>query len=228
MDTMFDKLLQLPLFQGLSHEDFQCLIESYPFHFLKYAAGDQIIAAGDACTHVRFIVGGSVQFATSCRNLKVSVEHTLDSPDVIAPDYLFGLATAYPFDAWALGETSILQIKKLDYLSMLSQSNVLTINILNYLSRNSQAIRHQLLETQNQRVAERLAIVATLFTAQRSHDIKIKFRQRDLNRLLGVNASRVALADACNTFMEQGLITSVTQGEIVFGDRQALVRFING
>ncbi len=228
MDTMFDKLLQLPLFQGLTHEEFQRLIESYPFHFLKFADGEKIVTAGEACTHLRFIVAGTVRFSTSSRALKVAVEHTLDTPDVIAPDHLFGLDTSYPFNAWASGESAILQIKKLDFLDMLSHSHVLAINILNYLSRNAQTLRNQLLDTQNLRVAERLAMLVTLFTAQRSRDIKIVFRQRDLNRLLGLQTSRTALSTVCEQFREQGLVREVLPGEIHFGERQDLVKFLNG
>ncbi len=224
---MFDKLLQLPLFQGLTHEEFQRLIESYPFHFLKVANGERIVTAGDPCTHLRFIVGGAVRFSTSSRVLKVAVEHTLDSPDVIAPDHLFGLDTSYPFDAWGSGEAAILQIKKLDFLNMLSSSRVLTINTLNYISRNAQAMRSQLLGSQNMRVAERLVIIATLFTAQRSRDIKIVYRLRDLNRLLGLLTSRVAIADVCAQFETMGLVRKSAPGEIYFGNRQDLVNYLN-
>ena len=227
MVNMFDKILQLPLFQGLTHEEFQRLIESYPFHFLKFADGERIVEAGEACSHLRFIVAGAVRFSTSSRALKVAVVHTLDSPDVIAPDHLFGLDTSYPFDAWASGETALLQIKKLDFLDMLSHSHVLAINVLNYLSRNAQAVRNRMLNAQNMRVAERLALIAILFTAQRSRDIKIVYRQRDLNRLLGVQTSRTAVSTVCEQFQSLGLVSVVSPGEIVFGDRQNLINYLN-
>ena len=227
MDSMFDKLLQLPLFQGLTHEEFQRLIESFPFHFLKAADGERIATVGEPCSHLRFIVAGAVRFSTSSRVLRVAVEHTLDSPDVIAPDHLFGLDTRYPFDAWASGETALLQIKKLDFLDMLSHSHVLAINILNYLSRNAQSVKYQLMGMQNVRVAERLALIATLFTAQRSRDIKIVYRQRDLNHVLGLQSSRIALADTCAQFQKMGLVRETAPGEISFGNRQDLIDFLN-
>ena len=33
METMFDTLLQLPLFQGLAQEDFTCILEKVKLHF---------------------------------------------------------------------------------------------------------------------------------------------------------------------------------------------------
>ena len=40
METMFDTLLQLPLFQGLCHEDFTSILDKVKLHFIKHKAGD--------------------------------------------------------------------------------------------------------------------------------------------------------------------------------------------
>ena len=36
METMFDTLLQLPLFQGLCHEDFTSILDKVKLHFIKH------------------------------------------------------------------------------------------------------------------------------------------------------------------------------------------------
>ena len=40
METMFDTLLQLPLFQGLAQEDFTCILEKVKLHFTKHKPGE--------------------------------------------------------------------------------------------------------------------------------------------------------------------------------------------
>ena len=40
MDSMYDVLLQLPIFQGVSRNKISELIEKMKFHFLKYPDGD--------------------------------------------------------------------------------------------------------------------------------------------------------------------------------------------
>ena len=55
---MYQQLMQLPLFQGVSTDKITSLVEKLPFHFLKFRNGEQIFAAGDQCTHMRFIVSG--------------------------------------------------------------------------------------------------------------------------------------------------------------------------
>ena len=39
---MYDTLLLLPLFQGISERDFTKILEKVKFHFEKYAAGQYI------------------------------------------------------------------------------------------------------------------------------------------------------------------------------------------
>lgn len=43
METMFNTLLQLPLFQGLCHEDFTNILEKVKLHFTKHKAGEVIV-----------------------------------------------------------------------------------------------------------------------------------------------------------------------------------------
>ena len=42
METMFDTLIQLPLFQGLCHEDFTSMLDKVKLHFIKHKAGETI------------------------------------------------------------------------------------------------------------------------------------------------------------------------------------------
>ena len=135
---MFDKLLTLPLFQGISKQSLSQLVEKYPFHFLKYKKGDTIIEQGDVCTHMRFVVSGSVNVVIESSKTKVELSQTLDAPEVIAPDYLFGRTTEYPCNVIANEDCGVLQIQKTDYIEMLQSEKILLFNILNYLSRNSQ------------------------------------------------------------------------------------------
>ena len=133
MNSMYQQLKQLPLFQGMSTEILRALVEKLPFHFLKFRGGEQIFAAGDPCTHIRFIVSGKVRLETACDNLRVSLFQTLSAPHVLAADYLFGRETVYPYSAIADGSCGILQLRKSDYIKMLAFDKVFLFNILNYL-----------------------------------------------------------------------------------------------
>ena len=51
--TMYDTLLQLPLFQGLCKDDFTSIIEKVKFHFHQFEAGEDILAEINAIGGVR-------------------------------------------------------------------------------------------------------------------------------------------------------------------------------
>ena len=225
MENMFDKLLHLPLFQGVSHERLQETIEKVPFHFLKFRKGDKIIDRGDECTHVKFVISGRVLLDFSSNVLKFKISHELSAPEVIAPDHLFGLNTRYPFSAFALEDCGILQVEKLDYVTMLQSDNIFLFNILNYLSRNSQTRKSQLLNMGNASVTERIVMLVSAFTSQKSENITMTFRQRDLCRLLG--ARRPAFISALEYLLDKELIEMPDNTTIIVKSRKALLQLLN-
>ena len=110
MNSMYQQLMRLPLFQGVSTEKITALVEKLPFHFLKFHGDEQIFAAGDPCTHIKFIVSGKVRLETPFSNLKVVLSQVLATPHVLAAEYLFGRDTVYPYTAIADGPCGILQL----------------------------------------------------------------------------------------------------------------------
>ena len=130
MTNKYQQLMQLPLFQGISAEKITALVEKLPFHFLKFNNGEQIVAAGDPCTHVKFVVSGKVRLMTPFSKLRVSLHQTLTSPHVLAPDCLFGRENNYPYSAVADGVCGILQLRKSDYIKMLNRNTLSLLTIL--------------------------------------------------------------------------------------------------
>ena len=122
MNSMYQQLMQLPLFQGVSTEKITSLVEKLPFHFLKYRNGEQVLTMGDACTHIKFVVSGKVRVEMPCAHLRVTIEQTLTTPNVLAPEYLFGRETVYPFSVYADGPCGILQLLKSDYVKMINSA----------------------------------------------------------------------------------------------------------
>jgi len=204
MNSMYQQLLQLPLFQGVSAEKISALVEKLPFHFLKFRNGETITAMGEPCSHMRFVVSGKVRLETQFSHVKVSLVQTLPAPHVLAPDFLFGMDTRYPFTATADGPCGILQLRKSDYIQMLNTDKIFLFNILNRLSMGSQGITMSLLAIKQGSVAERLAIIVDAFTTQSSTDITFKYRQKDLCALLGTQ--RTTLTDTLERLREKGIV----------------------
>ena len=220
---MYQQLMQLPLFQGVSTDKITALVEKLPFHFLKFRNGEQIFAAGDPCTHMRFIVSGRVRLETPCDHLRVSLFQTLSTPHVLAAEYLFGRETTYPYPAVAEGSCGLLQLRKSDYIKMLGTDKVFLFNILNYLSSGSQRSLDSILATRDGSIMERLAMLVDALTITGATDVMLRFKQRDLCALLGTQ--RTTLIASLDKLSDEDIL-DYDSNELHILDQQRLTGLI--
>jgi CRP-like cAMP-binding protein len=224
MNSMYQQLMQLPLFQGVSTDVITALVEKLPFHFLKFRNGEQIFAAGDQCSHIRFIVSGRVRLETPCDHLRVSLLQTLETPHVLAAEYLFGRETTYPYSAFADGPCGILQLRKSDYIKMLAFDKVFLFNILNYLSSGSQRNTASILAIKDGSVVERLAMIVDALTVTGATDVAVRFKQKDLCVLLGTQ--RTTLIASLDKLADEDIV-DYTSNELRVLDLSRLAEFIH-
>lgn len=220
MNSMFEILMDLPLFQGVSRDKLSELIEKTPFHFLKYQDDEEITAAGSPCSHVKFIISGEVKVTIPCRNLRIKVSEVLSGPNVLGHDYLFGRRTTYPYDVCSNGGCGILQISKTDFINILQSDSIFLFNMLNMLSRNSQNNVEELLSLSTGSIFERFAYFIISLTSPGAKDITIHYKQKDLCTLLGIQ--RASFINAMDKLQEWGVI-NYTLSEIVVKERRVLL-----
>lgn len=223
MNSMYQQLMQLPLFQGVSSEKITALVEKLPFHFLKFRNGEQIFAAGDPCTHMRFIVSGRVRLETPCDHLRVSLFQTLSTPHVLAAEYLFGRETTYPYHAVADGSCGLLQLRKSDYIKMLGSDKVFLFNILNYLSTGSQRSLGSILAIRDGSIMERLAMLVDALTITGATDVMLRYKQKDLCALLGTQ--RTTLIASLDKLSDEDIL-DYDSNELHILDQQRLTDLI--
>lgn len=225
MDSMYEILLTLPLFSGVSRDKVSQIVGGTKLHFLKYTPGEIIVRAGESCTHIKFIISGSARSTVSNVGERFSVSQTLAAPDVIAPEFLFGRTTLYPCDVVAVDTVGILQIAKTDYLNILSSDRVFLINYLNKLSMFAQKGVDGILSFTQGSLEERFAYWIIALTQRSGRDITLTCKQRDLNALFGVQRSSfISMLDGLK---DRGLV-DYRPGVINILDRQALEAMLSG
>lgn len=220
MDSMYEMLTGLPLFHGVSYERMSEIIGNTKFHFLKYLPGETAISAGDQCTHIKFIISGSARVSISNHNGRFTVSQTLEAPDVIAPDYLFGRTTEYPCTVTAIEPTGILQIEKSDYMRILNTDQIFLFNFLNILSMNAQKAVDGILALTTGSLEERIAYWIIALTQKSGKDISLACRQRDLYALFGVQ--RTSFLATLESLKQRGII-EYDQNEIRVNSRRELL-----
>ncbi len=220
---MFELLMELPLFRGVTHARMAEVLGHAKLHFLKYPKGETIVRAGDTCSHITFIISGLIRSTTTNRNGRFAIGQTLEAPAMIAPDFLFGPRTECPSTIVALDSTSILRIAKEDYIKILYADEIFLFNYLNSLSANAQKAQTGILSLTDGSLEERIAFWITALTLPAATDIRLSCKARDLCTIFGVQRSHF---DAAVQAMEKEGILTYTPREILIKNRRALVSIL--
>ena len=208
---MYENLMTLPLFKGVSYNRVSEIVGKTRLGFLKYLPGEILLRAGEPCTGIKFIISGSVRL--TIRNIadRFRVMQTLSAPAVISPDFLFGRDTLYPADGVAIDTVSVMPIAKSDFIALLREDDIILFNYLNILSTNAQKAIDGVLALTSGSLEERIAFWIIALTQLGSTDIVLQARQRDLYALFGVQ--RTSFVAALDSLRERGIIT-YTSNEI--------------
>ncbi len=205
MKSTLDVLLSLPLFSGASTQKIQQVVGKFKFHFLKYADEEPLIKAGDPCSHIRFVISGSVRTRIESDDNRIKVSQTLSAPNVIAPDFFFGRTTVYPCSAKAAGTAGIVDIEKTEYLKIIESDPVFLFNFLNLLSVDAQQGLQSVMCLTSGDLRKRIAYWILALTQRGGSDIEMECRQRDLYTVFGV--PRQSLVAALTDMRLDGAIT---------------------
>ncbi len=223
-ESIFTTLRELPLLKGVSQARLQEVVGNTRFHFLKYAPGETIAEADEPCTHIKFVVSGSVRLSVANASGRFSVDQTLTAPQVLAPDYLFGRSPRYPGSIVAIDRVGIMQIAKEDYRQMLSSDPVFLFNFLNTVSTNAQKGLHGILAVATGSLEERIAFWIISMTQPGSTDIVLRCQHRDLYALFGV--SRHSYFTTLDSMKAGGIIDYDSSREIRILSRPELLRIL--
>lgn len=223
MDSMFETLMDLPLFRGISREKMSEIVGMAKFNFLKYLPDAVFINSGDPVDGLLFMLSGSARLTLENADQRFKIAQTVTAPHVLWPQFLFGRSTQYPGTAVAIEPSNMLQVSKADYLKILTRDQVFMLNNLNFLSANAQNSIDTLLAMTSGTVQQRLALWVANLSQPDATDITLICRQRDLYSVFGIQRS--SYIAAMDDLVEQGIL-SYTANDISILDRRALVQVL--
>lgn len=144
METMYKKLLQLPLFQGLNKKDFTDIIGKVTFHFQTIETEQELLRQGEACNHLLFLLKGKIVMQTVSVCKTFTIEEAICTPCLIEPHSLFGLTPTYQSSYSTAESCDILSIDKKYLLTHLMRYPIFELNYLNILSGKTHSQHRQL------------------------------------------------------------------------------------
>ncbi len=163
-EKFFDRLLLLPLFQGIGKNDFWEIAEQIKIAFHKKAAGHVLARQGNLCDRLYFVLSGTLRIERPSDDHRYRLSEWNDKPSVIQPECLFGLTTRYTRNYIAETELQYFEIDKAAIREVLFFYPTFRLNYLNMLSGMIQTAAKHTWRSEPHDLAERF----TKFVADRS------------------------------------------------------------
>lgn len=140
---MYDTIQRLPLFLGIGVEDISDILGHTRFDFRSYQAGHQVIAEGEVCSGLVFLIGGQLHSSVSSDDHSYQVEEVLHSPTLLQPERLFGLTQRYTHTYTADVKCDLMMISKDEILILSDTYPIFRTNLLNIITTQAQRLWHR-------------------------------------------------------------------------------------
>ena len=219
MDNMYDLLIRLSLFNGISHQQLLEIVGNTKLNFLKFEQGEKFISAGEDAAGLRFILSGEATIKFPLPGSQINMEYTVGAPTALAPDYLFGLRTEYPFSAFAKSRLGILEIAKPDFIKLIKSDNILLFNFLNLLSMYSQKGKYSAAALATGNIETELSLIIATLTPPQAEEITLMSREGKITDAFGIDSAK--LTKTLETMQRESLLTFDDE-KIIVTDRKKL------
>lgn len=202
--TLYDQILNLPLFQGLSHDDLSDIVSHTKFDFLKVKAGSIIVRENTPCTHLRFLLSGSVCMHSHADDNSYSVDEILSAPNIFEVERLFGLTQYYSHTITAYTECSLLVLTKEEIMQLSDELLVFRINLFNRMATDVQKLRENFWRKEPKTLPESIMRFFVLHSAYPAGHKVFNITMQTLAN--EVHQSRLNVSNKLNEWNRKGLI----------------------
>ena len=137
---IYDKLLQFPLFQGMSRDDLEIVAGHTRFGFQKVAAGRQVISVGDACNNLYFLINGTLRIETFGDEHRYTVVEQMSAPYILQQEGIFGYYQRYTHNFYALTDVNFLTLDKEEVVRLSEDFLVFRLNLMNHFATQTQKL----------------------------------------------------------------------------------------
>lgn len=212
---MFDTLLLLPLFQGLTIEDLTEIIEKAKLNFVKHKPKALFIESEQPCKDLTFVLRGTFSKTTTEKDGLYSVIETIEGPYLIEPQSLYGMTTHYTSSYTAIDEVHTVSISKAFINTLLMQYDIFRINYINIVCNRSQTLNNYIWSTIDNSLDARIAHFINIHCERKSGEKTIKIKMDDLANIL--NDTRTNISRILNNLQNKGVV-ELRRGEIFIFD----------
>lgn len=220
---MYENLLCLPYFQGMSKDNITAILDKIRLEYHNHGDKESLCKKGQECNHFILLTKGEIiSHATSPDNT-YSVEEEHKAPYAIEPYSMFGYNTIYSRSYNAKGNCTTLTIEKSYFFSEFTKQDIFTLNFMNLISRRVQLLNDAIWGYTPTTIEGRIiTFIAKRCETTRGRK-KVNIKMERLATLLC--ETRLNISRALNNLQSNGLIV-LNRKEIYIPEFEKLIPYI--
>lgn len=219
MLQLYDKLIELPLFIGISTDELSDIVGQTKFGFHKLSVDKLLVSTDDKCTQLFFLMSGTLRVVSYADNYRYRIEEELSAPAVIQPEHLFGLQQRYTKDFIAHTDCSLLSLDKAEVLRLLDSYLIFRLNLLNSISMQAQRMSRIPWKQQSSDIRQQFVNFLRLRCLTQAGCKVLRIRMEELAKEL--HQSRLNVSRMLNALQNEGLLT-MSRGIIIVPQLETL------
>ena len=201
---IYEKLLLFPLFQGMSRDDLELVAGHTRFGFSKMNSGSIVVAEGDDCRQLYFLINGSLRVETASDDRGYMVVEQLEAPVILQPEVIFGYTQRYTHTYISQTDTNFIIVGKDEVLRLSEDFLVFRLNLLNMFATQTQKTARLLWQHVPDSLENR---IVRFFAHHCLYPAGPKVFHILMNRLASeLNDSRLNVSRALNALQREGKI----------------------
>ena len=219
MNTMYDKLLLLPLFQGLTRDDFTAIVGKTKLDFARHKRNTVLATAGDPCTRLIFLLDGEISACGVSVDESYALTEYSKRPFLLEPQSMYGLDARFVRTYTAVSEIQTVSIDKRYVLRELWSYDVFRLNLLNTMCSHAQRQRANLWRPMPDGVGRRIVDFISRRCDWQYGRKSLKIKMEDLAK--NVSETRLNVSKTLNLWESHELV-ELRRGEIIVFDLKTL------
>ncbi len=176
----FNRLLLLPLFQGIGRNEFQEIARSIRIGFRRINREHTIVRQEELCTQLHFVLDGKVCISREGDGHQYALTEWYDQPMVIMPEVLFGLTTRYTRTFTTSTAAELLVVDKAAVRDLLFNYPTFRINYINLVSTQVQQAQRQIWHMASRQLSERFVQFVTCRCLRPAGHKRLKIKRPQL------------------------------------------------
>lgn len=203
-DRIYDNLLNLPLFLGMTRHDLLTIAGHTKFDFQKAEKGLTIANEGEPCHRIFFLLSGELSIITEADDHGYRIEEDIKAPEAFQLERIFGFYQHFTHTYIAKNDCSLMSISKPELQKLSDNYEIFRINLLNIISTQTQKESRRLFKVPPQNLIER---IIRFFESHCIRPAGEKTFHIKMVRLAAeMNVKRIYVSNALNKMQEQQLI----------------------